>query len=233
MHALLKSENPIVDENEMVFGKLAPGESKNYDLAVKVPKNNFTRTDVIRANVFAQGTLKANAPEMTFNIEGKARPLFAYSYQTVDDVKGNQDGRVQVGEKVRLLVKVKNIGAGAAVKTEAILRNQPGQEGILISAGRFEAKELAPGASKNFSFVYEVGPDFRGEDYQLELMVGDSVLGESVADKIKIKVAGGSTAVENANGTRHGDPRRCGPARVASPRRAGGRARRPPAPGSR
>jgi carboxyl-terminal processing protease len=201
VHALLKSENPIVDENEMVFGKLAPGESKNYDLAVKVPKNAFTRTDIIRANVFAQGTLKANSPELTFNIEGKARPLFAYSYQTVDDVKGNQDGRVQIGEKVRLLVKVKNIGAGAAVKTEAILRNQPGQEGILISAGRFEAKELAPGASKNFSFVYEVGPDFRGEDYQLELMVGDSVLGESVADKIKIKVAGGSTAVESASGT--------------------------------
>jgi hypothetical protein len=108
---------------------------------------------------------------------------------------------VQIGEKVRLLVKVKNIGAGAAVKTEAILRNQPGQEGILISAGRFEAKELAPGASKNFSFVYEIGPDFHGEDYQLELMVGDSVLGESVADKIKIKVAGTSTPVETSSGT--------------------------------
>ncbi len=201
VHALLKTENPALDENEMVFGKLAPGESKNYDLTVKVPKNAFTRTDIIRASVFAQGPLKANTPELTFNIEGKARPAFAYSYQTVDDVKGNQDGRVQIGEKVRLLVKVKNIGAGAAVKTEAILRNQPGQEGILISAGRFEAKELAPGASKNFSFVYEVGPDFHGEDYQLELMVGDSVLGESVADKIKVRVAGTSTPVESSSGT--------------------------------
>jgi carboxyl-terminal processing protease len=201
VHALLKTENPYLDENEMVFGKLAPGESKNYDLVVKLPKNTLTRTDVIRANVFAQGTLKANLPEMNFAIEGKARPLFAYAYQTVDDVKGNQDGRVQIGEKVRLLVKVKNIGAGAAIKTEAILRNQPGQEGILISAGRFEAKDLAPGASKNFSFIYEVGPDFRGDEYSLELMVGDSVLNESVTDKIKIKVAAGSQAVEPASGT--------------------------------
>jgi carboxyl-terminal processing protease len=200
VHALLKSENPYIDENEMVFGKIGPGESKNYDLVVKLPKNTLTRTDVIRANLFAQGPLKANVPELTFNIEGKARPLFAYAYQTVDDVKGNQDGRVQVGEKVRLLVKVKNIGAGASIKTEAILRNQPGQEGILISAGRFEAKDLAAGASKNFSFIYEVGPDFRGEDYQLELMVGDSILNESVTDKIKIKVAGATNPVETASG---------------------------------
>ena len=56
---------------------------------------------------------------------------------------------MQLGEKVRLLVKVKNIGQGAAVKTEAILRNGPGQEGILISAGRFEAKDLAAGRQQD------------------------------------------------------------------------------------
>jgi hypothetical protein len=61
-------------------------------------------------------------------VEGKARPLFAYSYQTVDDVKGNNDGRVQLGEKVRLLVKVKNIGQGAAVKTEACCATVPARK---------------------------------------------------------------------------------------------------------
>jgi carboxyl-terminal processing protease len=202
VHALLNSENPYFDENEMVFGKIGPGESKSFDLTVKVAKATLTRTDVIRASVFAQGQLRANTPELTLSVEGKARPLFAYSYQTVDDVKGNQDGRIQVGEKVRLLVKVKNIGQGAAIKTEGLVRNGPGQEGILISAGRFEGKDLAAGASKTFSFVYEVGNDFKGDDYTLELMVGDSVLGESVTDKIKIKVARDSAIkVEPAGGT--------------------------------
>ena len=32
------SENPYFDENEMVFGKLAPGESKNYDLGSRCPR---------------------------------------------------------------------------------------------------------------------------------------------------------------------------------------------------
>jgi carboxyl-terminal processing protease len=189
VRAVLRSDNLLFDENEMVFGKIAPGATKTYDLAVKIPKNSLTRTDVLRAEFSAQGKLHANSAEMTLNIEGKPRPLFAYAYQTIDDVAGNRDGRVQKGERVRTIVRVKNIGAGPALHTEAIVRNGAGQEGILISAGRFEAKDLAPGATKDFSFVYEVGNDFQGDEYQLELMVADTVLGESISDKIKIKVA--------------------------------------------
>jgi carboxyl-terminal processing protease len=192
VRAVLKSDNLLFDENEMVFGKIAPGGSKSYDLTVKVPKNSLTRTDNIRAELFAQGTVKAPPAEMTLNVDGKKRPSFAYTYQTIDDVSGNKDGQVQRGERVRLLVKVKNIGQGAALKTEAMLRNGPGQEGILISAGRFDGKELAPGAIKPFSFIYEVGADFKGDEYQLELLVGDTVLGESVTDKIKVKVVDSS-----------------------------------------
>ncbi len=199
--AVLKSDNMLFDENEMVFGKIAPGASKSYDLTVKVPKSSLTRTDIIHADVMAQGGVKATPAEMTLNIEGKARPLFAYTYQTIDDVQGNKDGQVQRGEKVRLLVKVKNIGQGPALKTEAILRNGQEQEGILISAGRFDAKDLAAGAVKTISFVYDVGADVKGDDYQLELMVGDTLLGESVTDKIKVKLAKAGPPPSSENGS--------------------------------
>ena len=189
VRAVLRSDNLLFDENEMVFGKIAPGATKSYDLAVKVPRNSLTRTDVIRAEFSGQGKLRASGTEMTLNIEGKLRPIFAYAYQTIDDVAGNRDGRVQKGERVRTLLRVKNIGPGTALRTEAIVRNGAGQEGILISAGRFETKELAPGASKDFSFVYEVGSDFQGDEYQLELVVADTVLGESISDKLKVKIA--------------------------------------------
>ncbi|MEO5767310.1 MAG: MXAN_5808 family serine peptidase, partial [Polyangia bacterium] len=201
VRAVLESDSPIFDENEMVFGKIGPGESKNYDLVVKVPSSSFTRTDAIKGTVFSQRAVKASTAEMMLNIEGKARPLFAYTYQTVDDVKGNRDGQVQRGEQVHTLVTVKNIGAGRALHTEAVLRNGSGQEGILISAGRFDAKEMAPGETKTFSFAYEVGPAFRGDEYQLELAVGDTTLGESVTDKIKVKVAPAGPAPEPATGT--------------------------------
>src|SRR5260370_10511750 len=87
------------------------------------------------------------------------------------------------------------------MRTQAVLRNGAGQQGIMISAGRFDAKELAPGETKTFSFVYEVRPEFRGDDYQLELAVGDTILGESVTDKIKIKVAPAGPAPQALTGT--------------------------------
>jgi carboxyl-terminal processing protease len=201
VRAVLESDSPIFDENEMVFGKIGPGESKSYDLVVKVPTSSFTRTDAIKGTLFTPRGAKATTTEMMLNIEGKARPLFAYTYQTIDDVKGNRDGQVQRGEQVRTLVTVKNIGLGRALHTEAVLRNGTGQEGILISAGRFDAKELGPGETKTFSFVYEVGPAFRGDEYQLELAVGDSTLGESVTDKIKVKVASAGPTPDASTGT--------------------------------
>jgi carboxyl-terminal processing protease len=203
VRAVLESDNPIFDENEMVFGKLAPGESKSYDLSVKVPASMYTRTDEIKATINTQrGSAKVSGSDLLVSIEGKARPMFAYTYQTLDDQKGaNHDGQVQRGEQVRLLVTVKNIGQGKAIHTEAILRNGMGQEGIMISAGRFEAKDLGAGETKTFSFVYEVRSEFQGDDYQLELAVGDTVLGESVTDKIKIKVAPSGPAPEAQAGT--------------------------------
>jgi carboxyl-terminal processing protease len=194
-----KSANLLLDENEMVLGRIGPHETRSYDLAVKIPRSSLTRTDSIRALVFAETPIKANTPEVTLDIQGKPRPLFAYSYQTVD-VDGNRDGQVQRGEKVRLLVTIKNIGAGTALRTEAVLRNRPGQPGILITAGQFHGEELAPQASRDLSFAYQVGKDFLADEYQLELRVADSVLGESVSDRIKIAVAQSEQIVEPQGG---------------------------------
>ncbi|HVV50147.1 MAG TPA: MXAN_5808 family serine peptidase [Polyangia bacterium] len=203
VRAVFDSDNPLFDENEMVFGKVAPGESKSYEVSVKVPTSTFTRTDEIKAKLYTQrGVTTAGAADLLVNIEGKQRPMFAYSYQTIDDQKGaNRDGLVQRGEQVRTLVTVKNIGQGKAPHTEAVLRNGTGQEGILISAGRFEAKDLGPGESKTFSFVYEVGTEYKGDDYQLELSVDDTTLGESVTDKIKVKIAPSGPAPAPLTGT--------------------------------
>ncbi len=203
VRAVFESDNPLFDENEMVFGRIAPGESKSYELSVKVPASTFTRTDEIKATLYTQrGVTKATAADLLVDIAGKQRPMFAYSYQTIDDQKGaNKDGLVQRGEQVRTLVTVKNIGQGKALHTEAVLRNGTGQEGILITAGRFEAKDLAPGESKSFSFVYDVGSDYKGEDYQLELSVGDTTLGETVTDKIKVKISAAGPAPQPATGT--------------------------------
>jgi hypothetical protein len=175
-----------------------------------VPTSTFTRTDEIKATLYTQrGVTKAGAADLLVNIEGKQRPMFAYSYQTIDDQKGaNKDGLVQRGEQVRTLVTVKNIGQGKAPHTEAVLRNGTSQEGILISAGRFEAKDLGPGESKTFSFVYEVRPDYKGDAYQPRDPVG---------------VRGHRRPQVGRDGTRHLQARLGGDAAALDRHRADGR----------
>jgi carboxyl-terminal processing protease len=201
VRAVLKSDNLLFDENEMVFGKIAVGETKTYEVNARIPKSSLTRTDAIEATVRAQRPVKANTATATLQIEGKKRPLFAYAYQTLDDKQGNQDGQVQKKETVRLLVRVKNIGQGPALRTEASLRNGRSQDGILISHGRFQDKELAPGEVRQFAFVYEVTPEFKGEEFELQLMVGDRILRESVSDNITIRLAPQTDPVTPASGT--------------------------------
>ena len=146
VRAVLESDNPIFDENEMVFGKIAPGRIEELRAGRQGPGVvvHAHRSRSRRRSTRQRGAVKAAGTDLLVNIEGKERPMFAYTYQTIDDQKGsNHDGQVQRGEQVRMLVTVKNIGKGRAMHTEAVLRNGTGQEGILISAGRFEAKELA------------------------------------------------------------------------------------------
>jgi carboxyl-terminal processing protease len=185
---VLDSPNLLLDEDELVLGRIGPQETRSFEQVVKIPAGSLTRTDSIVGRVLAQTPIQANSPEATLDIAGKPRPLFAYSYRTVDP-EGNRDGRVQRGEKLRLLVTIKNIGPGPALRAEVVLRNGLGQPGILISAGRFQIKELAPGASREVAFSYQVGPEFKGDGYRLQLSVGDSLLRESVTDTIKVAIS--------------------------------------------
>ncbi len=192
---LLDSGNRLFDENELLFGRIGPHERRAFDLPLKVPLSSLTRTDLIRGQVRAQTPVEANVPELTIELRGKPRPLFAYTHRTVE-AAGNGDGRIQPGEKVRLLVTVRNVGAGPSLRTEATLRNGPGQPGILITAGRFRLDRLPPGASRDLVFEYQlgerVGSDLGGDRYQLELTVADTVLHESVTDQIEVRLAGPS-----------------------------------------
>ena len=172
---VLASPNLLFDESELVFGRLAPGESRPFELPVEIPRGSLTRTDMLRARVLAQTPIQANAAEMTLDIQGKPRPHFAFSYRTVDD--GNRDGRIQRGEKVRLLVTVRNLGPGPALRTEALLRNRAGQPGILITAGQLPRPGAGAGAARELTFAYQVGTDFRGDALKLDLSVADPAAG--------------------------------------------------------
>jgi carboxyl-terminal processing protease len=122
-------------------------------------------------------------------MQGEQRPLFAYSYQLIDDVGGDGDGVIERGEKVRVRVSVKNLGMGKAYDTWTTLKNGAGQEGIFIDKGRFGLGSIPSGTTKSADFILDVKPEYQGDSFSTELSVYDGVLREYVSEKLKFPVS--------------------------------------------
>src|SRR5439155_23743134 len=84
LRAKIKSDFPLFDERELVFGKVGPGESKSADLPVKVPRSALTQIDDLKLEFTEAHGAKADSAELKVQIDGAPRPQFAYTYQVID-----------------------------------------------------------------------------------------------------------------------------------------------------
>lgn len=185
----IQGDDPVFEDTELPIGKIGPGETKTFTAKVQVPKDALDRVDRLGLEVKASANTTSRVNPTEVRIEAAPRPVFAYSYQLVDD--GNGDGLVQRGEKYRLLVQVKNTGTGSTSSDgwTALLRNATG-DGVILSKSRFEGKDypLAPNAVKEFEFPLATDGTLKGGEMIVELMAYDAQLDAETRQKLTFKV---------------------------------------------
>ncbi|MBW2731471.1 MAG: PDZ domain-containing protein [Deltaproteobacteria bacterium] len=187
LRAVTKSSQRLFSKRELVFGRLNPGQSRSWELPIKV-RDVPDRIDELRIDFHDQAKT-AYAPYISrLTMKGAPRPVFAYGYQLVDDVKGNLDGKVQRGEQLRLFVRVKNTGKGPAFRAVTRLKNLSGV-GVFVRKGRFVLGRLEPGQVKTIAFILDVQQAYRADDFKVELTVLDDGLREYVTEKLSFPVA--------------------------------------------
>jgi len=204
-----KSDYRLFDGRELVFGRLAPGETREWSTTLGVcdtdngrrscdlPQDISNRADGIRVE-FEEANGHAPPPaELRTRVTALPRPQFAYSLQVVDD--GNGDGRLSRGERATLFLRVRNVGRGRSYDTQANLRNLSGR-GVLLRAGRFSLESLQPGDERVVEFSFEVLQDFDREEAKLEVSVADTDLREYVTEKIDIPIVPRGPAPRPRNG---------------------------------
>ena len=107
VRAISDSDYGYLDEREMFFGRIDPGQTRTYKLTLSVTESELTRTDQIEFRLFEQhGAKLASGSKTAISIrgEGLPRPQFAYGFQIIDDpalgenITGNGDGALQVGQ---------------------------------------------------------------------------------------------------------------------------------------
>lgn len=201
LRAVTKSDNRLFSERELVFGRLMPGETREWSTTLgfchqeegaqvrtcSLPKTLRDRADGVRI-VFdeAHGHAPPEA-EVRTRIEALPGPEFAYTVRVADDIRGNGDGEMQPGEMGGVYLALRNVGEGTSEETIANLRNLSGR-GILLHAGRFELGELKPGEERSVRLTFEVLPDYSEAEAKLQVSMGDTVLRESAMEDLVIPV---------------------------------------------
>ncbi len=183
LRAMTKSDNPVFDGKEFIFGKLAPGEKRQWNVTFEIPKGAITREDEISLNF--EDAYKTTLPDFKFKVEtgGLPRPVFAFNYEIVDDGRfgssGNGNGIAEPGEIVGLLVRVKNSGGGSSEKSTLALKDLSGGS-VFLKTGRSGLDQLNPGEVKEATFTFTV----RKPEFDLELGILDETFREGLIDKI-------------------------------------------------
>jgi carboxyl-terminal processing protease len=229
LFAVTKSEDPLFDNKELVIGKLEPGRArtvtapggwcdfkghlvgssaqppKDTPRVCLIPKDALTRADGIKFHFDeARGHAPADA-ELRASVKSLERPVFAYSYEIIDNRRGNGDGRAQKGEDMTMYLTVKNEGKGRAYRAMANLRNLSG-EGVLLHDGRFDLSNMMPGDVRRVAFTFDVEPPLQDPEAKVELSIHDEDLREGVDEKVRIPIAeaiaiAASTGTQRAKAT--------------------------------
>jgi len=132
-------------------GKLDPGEAVTLSRRFRIPDRQPTGPMVV---AFKWRELNGHQPEpvqVELLVRGLPQPKFSVRVEAIDDnsgnSKGNADGHIQKGEKIDLLVEVRNEGDAVAQDVAAKIEGVS-DEGIRVAVGSQALGEIAVNETK-------------------------------------------------------------------------------------
>jgi carboxyl-terminal processing protease len=220
LRAITQSDSGYYDERELIFGKIAPGQSKTAEVPLgfcktkdqkpgstkpvaedaprecRIPLDAVMRQDIVKIRFSA--ALGDAPPDAEFRptVQSLPRPAFAYSYQVIDNRGGNGDGQVSRSEGLTLYLDVKNTGKGTSYETQALLRNLTG-DGLLLHAGRFDISNMKPNDVRRVAFTFDVLDTLPDNLVKVDLSVVDRDLGVVSSEKLTLPVVTGGSFIRS------------------------------------
>lgn len=225
VHVITDCPRDELDGIELLLGQIAPGETATRDVRLYVMSWHTSLVDTLRVSAHAgePGPTPDASATVRFQVSGLPRPRFAYDYWIVDDptlvadapqrpksipipgepaftVRGNGDGVLQPGERVLLALEIRNTGATDSADARALVHNLAGAQ-VLLEEGFFPLGKIAAGAVARGSFGLSVNPAADpGKPVELEVVVADVLVRESVRHRFTVPLGRESTAFVAAPG---------------------------------
>ncbi len=207
LRAFTKSDNPVFDGHELLFGMILPKKSVTYEVSIPVPDTTVARED--RVSLQFSEAKNANLPEsaVQLRINPQKAPQFALRWQLDDREKGNGDGVLQPEEEALLRVSVRNLGPGFAESVLGILKladstleehTPPSmQRNVLLQHGRFKGKSLQPDEETELLFSFKVKKDLQADRIDFALHLQEPELKTQRFEQIALPIAQSPLAIQN------------------------------------
>jgi len=186
VRAVSESDYPRLDNREWIFGRVEPGETRHWDVRVRVPRNARSREVPVTLRCFADEQDLETSARVWVKTRALPSPRFAMTWQ-IRDLEGNGDGLLQMGENVELVVTVHNVGSGPAHKLRAPLKNLS-FEGAFLSSGTGQLEGLEPGESGTLVYSFRAQEKLTGGIVKLELDMIETVLRSRTRFSIDVPV---------------------------------------------
>ncbi|MBN2724201.1 MAG: PDZ domain-containing protein [Deltaproteobacteria bacterium] len=177
LRAVIKSSNPRLNFQEVLFGMLAPGRESKKFIEVKIPRGVSQRTDYADA-FFYTGHKKLSQKATAYLTINKAKnPVMNLSYH-FKDLK-NSDGKLEENETGEFHISIKNNGDGKCGESSLVLKNLTGSQVKMMNT-RADLSDLAPGKTKNVVFRIKALKTSKDKNFQFKLVYKDCVYGQNV-----------------------------------------------------
>ena len=197
LKAVIGSPDRLLNGRELLFGKILPGKRRVWIEPVNVPLLGESKEVPIRI-VFSEGNGYVPGDiEAKLTVKGRGRPQFAYSVQVVDGGSatsvGNQDGRIQRGESVDLVLYLKNTGTEEAQDVRGELGLPPEAqrqvgEGIRLREATRTVERLAPDEVVPVRFGVDVLRRFQGVTLPLQLAFREDRFGTRLERQLVLPI---------------------------------------------
>ncbi len=187
VHGHIETDHPAFKGREFLFGKLAPGETRKWEVSAKIPKEASSRSDILSLQVSAGDVVMQADARLPVTTQYVPHPQFAYAWSLDDEERGDGDGVLEPGEGVEFAVFVTNVGPGAADKVSLRLKSGAGED-LFLEGGRAEIGAIGPGETKVGLLKFNVRKNQTPgkTELPLELTIYDPSTGEWLEDELAV-----------------------------------------------
>lgn len=191
---VVKSENPLIDGREFVFGRVKGGESREARVTLKIPDDIISFAEDAKIEFVSDNRGVIPPLSVVTQFVEKPKPVFTWRYRLFDNgsegSSGNGNGLVEKGETIALTVTIRNESPNPASDVAVNLKNTEKKSLIPLTSGRVILPSIDPSAESQARLAFRIPADFAKTEAELELSVRDKATRAGFEDELTFFLGG-------------------------------------------